>query len=134
MMRADARQNDVRADRLTRKDPPQLTAHICAPERAEFETYARAFSLDPASLLALLLSRELRLARLKALMKIDDPSREPRDMKVTVHGRDLHLRRSVMAMAATCGTSVSNACAVVIRAELRDRWLETALTTRFESP
>jgi hypothetical protein len=133
-MKAESRQNDVRADRVTRKDPPQITAHVCVAERMDFETYARTFSLDPASLLALLLSRELRLARLEALMKIDDPSREARDMKVTVHGRDLRFRQSVMAMAANCGTSVSNACAVVIRTELRDRWLETALTTRFESP
>jgi hypothetical protein len=67
-------------------------------------------------------------------MIIDAPSSAARNMKVTVHGRDLQLRRSVIAMAAEHSTSVSSFCAVVIRAELRDRWLERALTTRFESP
>jgi hypothetical protein len=118
---------------LTPKDPPQITAHICASERAAFEAYARTFGLDPASLLALLLSRELRFARLGSLQENDMPSGEPRNMKVTVHGRDLGLRLGVMALAAACGTSISNVCAVVMRAELRDRWLERALATRFES-
>jgi hypothetical protein len=36
-------------------------------------------------------------------------------------------------MAGDNRISLSYACAVLVRAELRDRWLEKAITTRFES-
>jgi hypothetical protein len=106
---------------------------VSRAERCEFEAYGRTFGLDPAGLLALLLSRELRLGGFMALIEADVPPAEARDMKVTVHGRHPELRAGVSAWAAAAGTSVSNACAVLIRAELRDQWLNKVLATRIES-
>ncbi len=91
------------------------------------------FGLDAASLLALLLTRELRVERLSALLDSDTPSKASRDSKVTVHGRDSALREGFFARAEACGTSLSNACAVLMRAEMRERWLERSISTRFES-
>lgn len=110
-----------------------MSAHICAAERAEFEAYAIMFGLDAASLLALLLARELRVERLAVLLDSDVPSKASRDSKVTVHGRNTELRTGVVARAEACGTSLSNACAVLMRAEMRERWLERSILTRFES-
>ncbi len=132
-MRARPRRVRNTVDAKTRRNPPQITAHVCAAERSAFEAYARSFGLDAAGLLALLLSREMRLGKILLLIEMDAPSPDPRNAKVTVHGRDLGLRRSVAAIAKTCDTSVSKVCAAVIRAELRDKWLDRALTTRFES-
>lgn len=116
-----------------RSTEAQTTTHIHASERALFAAYGRKFGLDPAGLLALLLAREMRVGRLGLLMKEDAPHPGPRRSKVTVHGRDTALREGVVAMAAKNGTSVSNACAVLIRAELIESWLERVITTRFES-
>jgi hypothetical protein len=112
----------------------QITAHLHATERAAFEAYARKFGLDPAGLLALLLARELRVARLASLLVSDVAPPDARGTKVTVHGRDALLREGVAALAAKNGVSVSLACAVLIRAELRESWLDRAVVTRFESP
>lgn len=118
---------------MARRDPPQISAHVCATERAEFEAYAATFGLDAAGLLALLLARELRVGRLAALLKNDLPTKASRDSKVTVHGRDAILREGIVARAGECGTSLSNACATLMRAEMRERWLERSISTRFES-
>lgn len=85
------------------------------------------FGLDAASLLALLLARELRIERLAVLLDNDLPSKASRDSKVTVHGRNTVLRNGIVARAEMCGTSVSNACAVLMRAEMRERWLERSI-------
>jgi len=118
---------------VPRRSPEQITTHLCRAERTAFENYARIFALDPASLLGLLLARELRSPRLRLLLETDVPPNRSRATKVTAHGRDLELRRGVAAMAADCGQSVSHVCAVLVRAELRDRWLENVWMTRFES-
>lgn len=91
------------------------------------------FGLDAASLLALLLTREMRVERLADLLDSDVPSKASRDSKVTVHGRHAALRKWLVTRAGLCGTSLSNACAVLMRAELRERWLERSISTRFES-
>ena len=118
---------------MTRNTSTQITTHLCLAERNMFEGYARSFALDPAGLLALLLVRELRSPRLALLVKHDVPANEPRRSKVTAHALDENLHRKVLTMAANHGQSVSHACAVIIRAELTERWLERALMTRFES-
>lgn len=100
---------------------------MCAAERVEFEAYAAKFGLDAASLLALLLARELRIERLADLLHNDVPSKASRDSKVTVHGRDTALRNGIVARAEKCGTSLSNACAVLMRAEMHERWLERSI-------
>jgi len=114
-------------------DGTQTTTHIHSSERAAFAAYSRKFGLDPAGLLALLLVREMRVGRLGSLMKEDVPHPGPRRSKVTVHGRHSALRDGIVVMAAANGTSVSNACAVLIRAELTEGWLERVIATRFES-
>jgi hypothetical protein len=111
----------------------QITAHLHASERADFEAYARRFGLDPAGLLVLLLAREMRVERLSVLLKADLPSSEARSTKVTIHKQTPALREGIAVMASEHGTSVSHACAVLIRAELKEQWLDNVITTRFES-
>ena len=118
---------------LERRDSTQITAHVCASERAGFEVYARRYGLDAAGLLALLLARELRIGRLHALIDSDTPTKASKKTKVTVHGREPGLRDGILARAVECGTSLSNACAVLMRAELSEQWLEQSIVTRSES-
>ena len=112
---------------------PQITAHLNEAERAQFKEYAAIFGLDPASLLVLLLAREDRVGRLATLLSTDRPLPGARKSKVTIHKKDPTLRERVSAMAGRHGTSVSHACAVLIRAESDEKWLEKVITTRIES-
>jgi hypothetical protein len=110
----------------------QANAYLSILERQAFVAYAQKFFLDPAGLLALLLARELRLERLAELIKTDEALPSNRAAKVTVrltsndHG-------VLTKIAGDNSVSLSYACAVLARAELRERWLDQACATRFES-
>lgn len=117
-----------------RKNPPQITGRVTRAERLEFEDYARNCGLDAAGLLALLWAREMRVDRLKELVRKAPPTNPPLDTKVTAHIRDAEFRTKVLCAAERAGVSVSRACAELMRTELQEEWLETAfLPTRFES-
>lgn len=110
----------------------QANAYLSISERQAFVAYAQEFFLDPAGLLALLLVRELRLERLAELIDTDEAPPSNRTAKVTVrltpndHG-------VLTKIAGDNSVSLSYICAVLARAELRERWLDQACSTRFES-
>ncbi len=112
----------------------QITAYISSSERTSFEAYAAGCGLDTAGLLGLLLARELRLKRLPELVSRQSPEKVELDRKVTLHRCNEALKESIRSHATCAGTSVSKACAAIVRAELAERWLSVAMETRFESP
>ena len=111
----------------------QVNVYLSAEEKAAFETYARLYLLDGAGLMALLFAREIRVGRLRALAKEDNPPDAPRRSKVTF--RASAANHEVLTSHATEHRGgLSLAGATLVRAELRERWLEASITTRFESP
>jgi hypothetical protein len=96
-------------------------------DRAEIETYVRALGLDGAGLLGLLLARERRVGRLAALIAKDEPLEGKRTGKVTVRLPDLETKGRVVAHAREHGCGPSEAAGVLLRAELREHWLEAVL-------
>jgi hypothetical protein len=102
----------------------QITGHLSQEERDRFEAYSRTCGLDAAGLLALLWARELRVARIPGLMSNAARSESMLDAKVTIHTRDERFREKVIAAAKQAHISVSNACALLVRAELDEKWLE----------
>lgn len=111
----------------------QLTAHLTRSEREEFEAYSHSLLLDPAGLLALLFAREMRLKRLSQLLEGDDLPPNCKETKVTARIRPEEHAPLKEYVLSQC-ESVSHAGGVLIRAELDERWLECACSTRFESP
>ncbi len=110
----------------------QANAYLSASEREAFEDYARKFFLDPAGLLALLLARELRVGHMAMLIGRDVVPPARRKAKVTARLTPQD-HAALTKMAEDNLVSLSHACAVLARAELRDQWLERAFATRFES-
>ncbi|MEG3148189.1 hypothetical protein U1839_26370 [Sphingomonas sp. RT2P30] len=112
--------------------PISTSVYVTAPERAAFEAYAQQFLLDPAGLLALLFAREMRVGRLRELIEKDVVPSGSRKPKITarLQASD-HIQ--VRALAQEHNKSLSEAGAVLVRAELNEKWLHQALTTRFES-
>ena len=116
------------ADVETRKPRTlQITGRLTSAERAAFDLHAREFGLDAAGLLVLLLFRELRVARLETLAGRHTAPTAGLDSKVTAHVRDAATRTGIRARAKCAGVSVSRACAVLVRTELAERWLERAM-------
>ncbi|HET6523188.1 hypothetical protein [Sphingopyxis sp.] len=115
-----------------RRSEYQATVYLTSVERTCFEQYARQFLLDAAGLLALLFGRELRVARLRELIPEDHAPDDARRSKVTAHV-DGAAHAALTALAQAHGKGLSQIGAVLVRAELRDRWLEQAYSTRFES-
>lgn len=113
---------------------PQITGHVRASEREQFERHARRFGLDVAALLTLLLVRQLRIGDVS---RLDKAAEEVPDLfsTVTAHVRDPQFKTDVQALAAGASVSVSRLCAVLVRSELREHWIERAISlpTQFES-
>lgn len=111
---------------------PQITAHVTAAERETFEAYARKFGLDAGNLLHLLWQRELRVGRLDV---IDGAFQEPGgahngkglDSKVTTHLSAPDLKSRIKERAAAANLPVSRAGAMLLRNEIKTRWLQGAL-------
>ena len=110
----------------------QTTVYLTSTERADFEAYGRKFCLDAAGLLALLFGREMRVGRLRELIPQDIVPHGTRKPKVTARLKASE-HEAVKALALHHDESVSLVGAVLVRAELKERWLENACATRFES-
>jgi hypothetical protein len=110
----------------------QVTSYLTTAEREQFERYARNFFLDAAGLLALLLARETRVGQLCALTKTDTAPQTSRNAKITARLK-AEEHAMLTKMAKDNGVSLSQAGAMLVRAELNVRWLENACSTRFES-
>ena len=110
----------------------QVTIRLSQQEKDEIEAYAQIFYLDAVGLLALLLAREVRVGRLRSLLENDVPPDVPRKTKVTVRLRE-NERAEVTSIAEALGQSQSHVGAVLVRAELAERWLESVCPTQIES-
>jgi hypothetical protein len=98
--------------------------YVTGTDRERFACYAARFGLDVTALSNLLLERELRVGRLGNLRY--EGGKRPRDEKITAHMSDS--RRSEFAShAAENGLSISEAGAVLMLAELDEKWLEKAV-------
>lgn len=114
------------------KSVRQATVYLTSTERADFEFYATQYLLDAAGLIALLFAREIRVGQLCNLISRDVAPDGRRKTKVTAHLKETD-HASLAALAMEHNESVSQIGAVLVRAELRDRWLERSCATRFES-
>jgi hypothetical protein len=110
----------------------QVNAYLTISEQEAFEAYACKFYLDAAGLLALLLARETRVGRLSELIQMDKAPPANRNTKVTAR-LIAEVHAELTTLANHHSVSLSRVGAVLVRAELRDNWLEKACLTRFES-
>lgn len=109
---------------MNRRDK-QINAYLAVSEREAFEAYAQNFYLDAAGLLALLLAREMRVGRLSELIHADVAPPANRDAKVTARLR-CRDHAELTKLAKDNSVSLSQVGALLVRAELRDLWLEKA--------
>jgi len=117
---------------------PQITGYVTLEERSSFAEYARGLGLDGAALASLLLHRELRVGRLPDLQSKGRNSKSTDcPEKITIHRIDDVTKGKFKEHAETYQLKSSPALALLCRAELKERWLEKAMTskrtTRFES-
>lgn len=106
----------------------QINGYVLPAERRAFETYAASFGLDVATLLLLLLIRELRICRLETLREHYDKASLLEKEKVTAHIKVDAIKQGVTALAHESGLSESRLCAILVRAELVEKWLESTLS------
>jgi hypothetical protein len=105
----------------------QVTGYVSPLEREVFEAYATSFDLDVGTLMLLLIVRELQLARLALLRERFDTPEMPERTKVTAHAKSAAVKAGIIETARRASLSTSRVCAVLLRAELEERWLERAL-------
>lgn len=105
----------------------QVTGYVTPEEREAFEAYGAKFGLDVATLLLLLLIRELRVGRFERLRDRFDAPELPAKVKVTAHVKVATIKSGIMALATHASLSVSRICGILVRAELAEHWLESAL-------
>lgn len=110
----------------------QVNTYVTPEERENFELYARNFLLDVAGLLILLFARETRVGQLRALTLTDVAPPASRNAKLSARLK-AEEHAMLTKMAKDNGLSLSKAGAMLVRAELKQRWLEKACATRFES-
>lgn len=99
----------------------QVNIYLSGTDREQFSMYAAQFGLDVTALGNLLLARELRVGRLGSLHS--RACEERRGEKITAH-MSAGKRGEFAALAKQLGLSVSEAGALLVRAELSERWLE----------
>ena len=112
----------------------QITARLSPETKARFEQCATKFGLDGSELAKLLIVRERHQKRLKQAGKhqMDEPRRDSRGRRptVTAHLSSVKEVRDFDAYARQCGLSRNRAAACLFEAEVRERWLERAMSMR----
>lgn len=112
----------------------QILGYVTPDERDRFEAYARTHGLHVTALANLLIARELRAGRLSGLLKRFDVRPLPARTKIVAHTPDVATKEAFALRAASVGVKPSRAAAVLFRAELHERWLEThVLINHFDS-
>lgn len=107
----------------------QIASYVAPGERAAFESYATSLGLTMSALLNLLVRRELNLDRLATLEPTylrDLPVAECQ--KVIAHLDTPTLNEQFAKHAARYSLAVASASAILIRAELEESWLGTAIS------
>lgn len=104
----------------------QLNINVTRTERERFDSYAAEFGLDRTGLANLLLYRELRVGRICRKEATRSRGGQRRNARITAHLPDGRWERFV-ARAEAAKMSNSTAGALVLLAELEERWLENAV-------
>lgn len=114
---------------------PQILGYVTSEDRDRFEAYALAHGINVTALANLLIARELRARRLTKLQDAFDATRPLASRsKIVAHTPDAATKAAFTARAHEAGMKPSRAAAVLFRAELKERWLETyVLVNRFDS-
>lgn len=114
--------------RSATKSPPQVTGRMSSDERKAFGKYADALGLGAGTVATLLVIRELRLVRL-AKLKVSPRFRQPKDTPATITSHRIRDRQKqeFRDHLDRFDLSASEGLGVLCRAELQERWLETAL-------
>lgn len=102
----------------------RIYIYLTRTDRERFESYADQFGLDVPALSNLLLERELRIERLGGLLHQGCDG--PRDEKIAVHMSD-NRRDEFAFRAKSNGLSLSEAGAILVLAELDEKWLEKSV-------
>ena len=115
----------------SRESNSQITGRITSDERKAFGAYSKAMGLAAGTVATLLMIRELRIGRL-AHLKVD-PMLQPIGNTagtVTSHRFSKSQKADFERHVDHAGiSSMSQGLGFLCRAELRERWLETALQT-----
>jgi len=106
----------------------QITGYLPRQEAEAFQVYAASLGIDKSALANLLILRELKRGRLPSLAKFlhDEPRSEC--VKITAHVADERTKSSFKAAAGRQGLKPGAAAAILFRAEISERWLQTSMT------
>lgn len=106
----------------------RVGAYLLPDEKKDFDRYAKQFHIRPATLVSLLVVRELRRKRLRKLSSTFS-SMEAGRARVTGQ-RDLPLKKAFEKHADKAGLKPDPAATILLRAELSERWLKAAMIAR----
>lgn len=110
---------------------PQITGYLDESERAELIVYARKFGLDGSGIANLLLVRELRVGRLAGLQTgLACVEVKGKRVKITAHQPDDSVFQVFRVRVQSLGMKAGSALSCLIRAELKEQWLEKAIEQR----
>ena len=110
----------------------QIAGYVAPREREAFESYAAGLGLTMSGLLNLLVRRELRLRRLSALCSKHFRALPVAEcQKVIAHLDSPSLSEEFAGHAARYSLAVASASAILIRAELAESWLGSAIPLIF---
>jgi hypothetical protein len=115
---------------------PQVTIRLLPAIKTAFVKYAAGLGLDASELAKLLIVREAKQRRLAAMKRVGNVpirKRQPRGsavamMTVTAHFSDVCQVEVFDAYAERCGLARGTAGAWILEEELKERWLQRALT------
>lgn len=110
----------------------QITIRLDTELKAQFDTYTTELGVDGSELAKLLIIRERNLGRLQAICNELMPQRRPRGTGTRLPTITAHFSKRADVdefdrYARQCGLSRSSAGAWLLEAELKERWLESAL-------
>jgi hypothetical protein len=110
----------------------QIAGYVAPTERDAFESYATNLGLTMSGLLNLLVRRELRLDRLSSLRPAHFRALPVAEcQKVIAHLDSPSLSEQFAGHAARYSLAVASASAILIRAELAESWLGSAIQLIF---
>ena len=109
----------------------QIAGYVDIEERARFALYCSAYGISASFLLNLLVRRELEFDRLGILCNAHlRRSCSRKGAKVIAHLENSILNEHFAEHAKAYGLSVASAAAVLVRAELSERWFDQAFRLR----
>jgi hypothetical protein len=105
----------------------QIGGWLRPSEKAALQEYLSQFGIGPGAAATLLIVRELRCKRLPKLKdRFSKPTGAERK-RVTAHQPDGQLKQAFKEHAAAFGMDPNPAASILFRAELEERWLQSAV-------